>query len=160
MRGLVRSIDPDLAIFDVSTLPAEIRRVTWYVGLVGAFFLAFGAAALFLASVGLFGVVSFGTERRTQEMGIRMAVGARAGDVVRLIVGQGLRQMGLGLVIGIPMAAGLARVMAATLFRTEPWDPAVYAAIVGVILLVGVLASLLPAVRAARLDPVRALQSE
>ncbi len=87
MRGLVRSIDPDLAIFDVSTLPAEIRRVTWFVGLVGSIYIAFGAAALFLASVGLFGVVSFGTERRTQEMGIRMAVGARSGDVVRLIVG-------------------------------------------------------------------------
>ncbi len=133
--------------------------MTWYVLLGGAFFLALGAPALFLASVGLFGVVSFGAERRTQEVGIRMAVGATTRDVVRLIVRQGVIHVSIGLVVGIAMALGLARLMVIVLFQTEPWDPPVYAAIVALILVVGVLASVVPALKAARLDPVRALQS-
>ena len=80
--------------------------------------------------------------------------------MVALIEGQGLRQMSLGLVVGIAMAVGLARLMALVLFQTQAWDPATYAAIVGLILLVGVLASLIPAVQASRLDPVRALRAE
>ena len=89
-----------------------------------------------------------------------MDVGAKARDVVRLIVGQGVTQVFVGLVVGIAMAVGVARLMTVVLFQTEPWDPPVYAAIVALILVVGVLASLVPAVRAARLDPVRALQSQ
>ncbi len=160
VRGLVSSIDPDLSIFGVRTLTDAIRVATWYLQMLGGVYIILGGAALFLASVGLFAVVSFGAERRTQEIGVRMAVGARARDVVRLIVGQGVTQIAVGLVVGIAMAVGLARVMAIVLFQTEPWDPPVYAGIVGLILLVGVLASLFPAVRAARLDPVRALQSD
>ncbi len=160
VRDFFRSIDPDLTISGANTLSAAIDRGTWYFRATGAMYVVFGLAALFLASVGLFGVVSFGAERRKQEVGIRMAVGARAGHVVGLIVGQGLRQMSLGLVVGIAMAAGLARLMAIVLFQTEAWDPATYAAIVGLILLVGVLASLIPAIRASRLDPVRALRAE
>ena len=160
VRDLVRSIDPDLAIFGVSTLATSIARSDWVARMIGGFYIVFGAAALFLASVGLFGVVSFGAERRTQEVGLRMAVGAQTRDVLGLIVSQGTKQMGLGLVVGVPMAAGLARVMEGVLFETEPWDPVVYAGIVGLILLVGVMASLVPALRAARLDPVRALRSQ
>ena len=141
-------------------IPGEIYAEQWATRILGNICVIFGAAALFLASVGLFGVVSFGAERRTQEVGVRMAVGAKAKDVVRLIVGQGLKQVSMGLVFGIAMGAGLGRLMANVLFQTEPWDPAVYTAVVTVILVVGVLASLIPAVRAARLDPVRALQSE
>ncbi len=160
LRDLIRSIDPDLAISSVSTLSAEIYAAQWSIRILGNIYVIFGAAALFLASIGLFGVVSFGAERRTQEVGVRMAVGAKAKDVVRLIVGQGLKQVSLGLIFGIAMAASLGPVMALALFQTEPWDPAVYTVVVAVILVVGVLASLIPAVRAARLDPVRALQSQ
>ncbi len=160
VRDLVRSVDPDLAIFRVNTLYAEIYAQQWGIRILGNIYVIFGAAALFLASVGLFGVVSFGAERRTQEVGVRMAVGARAKDVVQLIVGQGLKQVSLGLVFGILMAAGLARLMVNVLFQTEPLDPVVYLAIVGLILAVGVLASLVPAIRASRLDPVQALRSE
>ena len=141
------------------TLSAEISNWNLGYGVISAIYIVFGAAALFLASVGLFGVVSFGAERRTQEVGVRMAVGAKARDVVRLIVGQGVTQMSIGLVVGVAMGAGLARLMTLVLFQTQYWDLAVYASIVGLILLVGVLASLVPAMRAARLDPVRALQS-
>ena len=160
VRDLVRSIDPDLAIFDVSTLSDEINNWNMGVRIIGAIYIVFGTAALFLASVGLFGVVSFGVERRTQEVGIRMAVGAKAEDVVRLIVGQGIKHVALGLVFGVAMGAGLAHLMTIVLFHTEPWDLAVYVLIVGLILCVGVLASLVPAIRAARLDPVQALQSQ
>ena len=160
VRDLVSSIDPDLGIFGVGTLSAEIRGATWYLQMLGGIYIIFGAVALFLAAVGLFAVVSFGAERRTQEIGVRMAVGAKARDVVRLVVTQGVTQVSIGLVVGLVMAVGLARVMAVVLFQTEPWDPLVYGAMVSLILLVGVLACLFPAVRAARLDPVRALQSQ
>ena len=160
VRDFVRSVDPDVAIFNVRTLSAAIRVETLYFRIVGAIYVIFGAVALFLASVGLFGVVSFGAERRAQEVGIRMAVGATAKDVVGLIVRQGVLQVSVGLVVGISMAIGLARVMVILLFETEPWDPAVYAGVVALILVVGVLASLVPAVRAARMNPVRALQSQ
>ena len=89
-----------------------------------------------------------------------MAVGATARDVVGFIVRQGVLHVSVGLVVRIVMAVGLARLMLILLFETEPWDPAVYAGGVELILVVGVLASLLPAVRAARMDPVRALQSQ
>ncbi len=160
VRDLVSSIDPDLGIFGVSTLSAEIRGATWYLQMLGGIYIVFGAVALFLAAVGLFAVVSFGAERRTQEIGVRMAVGAKARDVVRLVVAQGVTQVSIGLAVGLVMALGLARVMAVVLFQTEPWDPLVYGAMVSLILLVGVLACLVPAMRAARLDPVRALQSD
>ena len=127
---------------------------------MGSIYLVFGGAALFLASVGLFAVVSFSTERRTQEVGIRMAVGAKGRDVVGLILSQGLRHMSVGLVAGVVMALGVAHVLVFTLFETQPWDPAVYTMIVGVILFIGALATLVPAMRAARLDPVRALQAK
>ena len=160
VRDFVQSVDPDVAIFNVGTLAAAIRVETLYFRIVGAIYVIFGAVALFMASVGLFSVVSFGAERRTQEVGIRMAVGATARDVVGLIVRQGVIQVAAGLVVGIAMAVGLARVMVAVLFETKPWDPAVYAVIVALILVVGVAASLVPAIRAARMDPVRALQAQ
>ena len=154
VREFVRSVDPDVAIFNVSTLATAIRGETLYFRLVGGMYVIFGAVALFMASVGLFGVVSFGAERRTQEVGVRMAVGATAKDVVGLIVRQGVIHVFVGLVFGIAMALGLARVMVLLLFKTKPWDPAVYAGIVTLILVVGVVASLVPAIRAARMDPV------
>lgn len=89
-----------------------------------------------------------------------MAVGATARDVVGLIVRREAIQVFLGLVVGIAMAVGLARVMLLLLFQTKPWDPVVHAVIVTLILVVGVPASLVPAVRAVRMDPVRALQSQ
>ena len=160
VRDFVRSVDPNVAIFNVSTLSNAIRGETVYVRLLWAIYVIFGAIALFLASVGLFGVVSFGAKRRTQEVGIRMAVGATGRDVVGLIVRQGVIHVSIGLVVGMAMAVGLARVMVLLLFETEPWDPALYAGVVALILVVGVLASIVPAVRAARVDPVRALQSQ
>ncbi len=155
VRALIRSVDPDLAISDVNTLSAALDAENWYVRLVGAYYVVFGAAALFLALVGLFGVVSFGAARRTHEIGIRMAIGAKARGVVGLIVGQSVKYMALGLAVGV----GLARLMAGALYPIGAGDPAMYAVIGALILLVGVLASLVPAIRAARSDPVRALQS-
>lgn len=132
---------------------------TWYFVLTSLVFVAFGAVALFLACVGLLAVVASESERRTQEVGVRTALGARASDIVRLIVGEGARQILLGVGVGVLMATGLARAMSVVLFDTDPLDPAIYVASIGVIGLVSVLATLYPAVRAARTDPVRSLQS-
>jgi len=158
IREAARSLDPDLATYDVRTLADAIGRSTWYFSLTSAVFVVFGVVALFLACVGLLGVVAFESERRTQEVGVRMALGARAGDVVRLIVGQGIGQMLVGTAFGVLMATGLARVLTVVLFETDPNEPLIYVLTIGTIFVVGALASLYPALRAARTDPVTSLQ--
>jgi ABC-type antimicrobial peptide transport system permease subunit len=131
-----------------------VERQTWFYGVFGTLFILFGAVALFLAVVGLYAVVAFSVSRRTQEIGIRMAVGAAAKDVLRLILRQSLAMIGIGLALGLVLAAGFARLLRVVLFRVEPWDP--------VLLLVttALAATLLPARRAARLDPVKALHHQ
>jgi ABC-type antimicrobial peptide transport system permease subunit len=120
----------------------------------------FGAIALFLAAVGLYAVMSFSIGRRTRELGIRMALGAKAGDVVRMVVGQGTWQLGIGMLAGIALALGMAQVMKVVLFDVPPRDPATFAAVVTVLTVSGLLACLVPAFRATRVDPLLALRSD
>jgi len=158
LRALLRSVDPDLGIIAPATLSETIHRTSWYIRITAWIFVAFGAVALFLACVGLAGVVAFESERRTQEVGVRMALGARAGDVARLIVGQGALQVLVGIAVGLVLAVGLARGLVFVMFETDPNDPWLFASAGGLVLLVSALASLYPALRAARSDPVRSLQ--
>ena len=113
-----------------------------------------------MASVGLYGVLSFSVSRRIQEMGIRMALGADARDVIKLVMSQGLVQIGIGLAIGLGMAYGLTNIISILMFGVDPRDPAVFGIIVLTIVSVGILASLVPARRATRADPVEAMRSE
>jgi putative ABC transport system permease protein len=160
VRRAVIDLDPDLPIYFVRTMPEVIRRNTWFVGVFGALFAAFGAAALFLAAIGLYGVMAFSVSRRTQEVGIRLALGARTGQVLGMVFRQGMVQLGIGLLLGLGLAAALSRGIAVLLFQVEPWDPAVFAAIVAILGTSGLAACLLPARRAARVDPVVALRAE
>ena len=121
---------------------------------------AFGLLALLLAGVGLYAVISFDVTRRTRELGIRSALGARTEDVVRLVLGQGLRVTAAGVSIGILLALGLGRVVEALLFGASPRDPYVFGAVAVTLMTVAALASLVPAWRAARVDPVVALREE
>ena len=160
VRDQVAAIDPDVPIYFVDTVAGEIRSETWFFRTFGTLFTVFGAIALFLASVGLYGVMSFGVSRRTQEVGIRMALGAQGRQVERLILRQGLGQIVVGLAIGLGVAAVLSRGVAILLFEVEPWDPAIFAVIGVVLTATGVLASLIPARRATGIDPATALRYE
>ncbi|HUP52276.1 MAG TPA: ABC transporter permease [Longimicrobiales bacterium] len=159
LQELLRSVDPDLGIIGVGTLTQRIGEPAWYIRMAAWIFVAFGLIALFLACVGLTGVVAFESERRTQEVGVRMALGAKARDVAGLIVGHGVRQVGLGIVAGLVLAAGLSRGLVIVLFETDPNDPLLYLGAAGIVLVVAALASLYPALRAAHSDPVKSLRA-
>lgn len=160
VRERVRVLDPDLPLSNIATLRTRVRDASFRLGIFGGLFASFGAAALLLASVGLYGVMSFSVGQRRREMGVRMAIGARPMDVVRLVLGQGLRQVAIGLAIGIVLAFLLARAIAASLFQVSSGDPATFIAIILILLGVALVACGLPALRATRIDPIEAFRTE
>jgi predicted permease len=158
VREAVTALNPNQPIYNVDRMVGVIRQETWFYYVFGTLFIVFGAAALFMATVGLYGVLSFSVSRRTREMGIRMALGASARDVIRLILRQGGGQIFVGLTVGLVMALGLTRVIGLLMFETTPQDPPVFALVILVIAGVGMLASLVPARRATRANPTAALR--
>lgn len=160
VRAAVRSVHPDTPIYWVRDMSEVIHQGTWAYDFFGGLFITFGLAALFLASVGLYGVLAFSVSRRVREMGIRMALGANAGDVIRLVLREGMLQTAVGLAIGLALALATSAVLSAFLFGVRPRDPAVFTTIVGVIIAVGLLASYVPAHRATRVDTMVALRQQ
>ncbi len=157
VRKAVIAVDPNLPIFDVLDMPGVVDRFTWFYQVFGKLFMAFGAAALFLASVGLYGVMSFAVARRTQEMGIRMAMGAQGRELVRLMMKKGIGQLAIGLVVGLGIAAAAAGPIQIVLFEVNARDPIIFGAVVATLAAVGMLASFIPARRVTTVDPVTAL---
>jgi ABC-type antimicrobial peptide transport system permease subunit len=131
---------------------------SWRLG--ATLFLVFGSLAFVVALVGLYGVISYGVTQRTHELGVRMALGARAADVVQLILGQGMRLAVIGVAAGLAIALGAARWVQPLLFRLSAKDPATYAAVAAAMLLAALAACLIPAMRAGRADPNVALRSD
>ena len=160
VRALVASMDPDLPIYFVKTRQERIDEDSWFYRVFGALFMIMGAVALVLAAVGLYGVMAFNVSRRTREMGVRMALGAQPRDVVRLVLRQGMLQLGIGLFFGLGLAFLLARGLKIILFQVTALDPLVYGATVAVLVLAATAASLIPARRATRVDPMVALRYE
>lgn len=160
VRDIVASVDDNMPIYFVDTLEGWLNQSTWFVRVFGTIFMIFGGVALFLASVGLYGVMAFSVRQRTKEMGVRMALGAESRDVMWLIVRQGGVQLAIGLVLGIGLAALLSRGMDVILFGVEPLDPTTFIGIAIVLIGTGLLASFVPARRATRVDPVIALRYE
>ena len=162
VRGVVRDLDPDLPLFDVRTMEEHLRngRALFAVRVGAMFGGAFAFLALSLAAVGVYGVVSYSVSHRTREIGIRIALGALTANVVRLVVRQGMTLAAIGVILGVAFAFVTTRLMATLLYGVRPSDPVAFGVAIAVLVTVSVAASWLPARRAARLDPVRALRSE
>jgi putative ABC transport system permease protein len=159
-RDAVRELDPALPAFSMAPLSSIVSEAVaqrrFSMLLLGLFALT----ALFLAAVGLYGVVAYGVSQRTQEIGLRMAMGADRTDVLRLIVGGGMRLAVVGVAAGLAVALLVARVIASMLYELTPFDPVSYAATAVVLLAVAALACFVPARRAMQVDPIVALRQE
>ena len=160
MREEVRRLDPDLPIYWVQPLQVHLDEALFFKRLFAWIFGIFGGVALLLAAIGIYGVMAFGVSQRTQEIGVRMALGAAPGNVLAMVLGQGGRQLGLGLVIGLVLAFFTGNVLEHFLFQVEPTDPTTFVVSVVVLLLAALPACLLPALRALRVNPMMALRAE
>jgi putative ABC transport system permease protein len=161
VRAHVRALDPDQPLMEVRSLASALDEFVFSgprFSLV--LFAVFAGLGLTLAVIGVFGVISHGVSQRTREIGVRLAVGASAGTIARMIVGGGLRLVAMGVALGLIGSAAAARLLQQLVWKVSPFDPLSFAAVAVVLLFVGWSASLLPALRAARLDPVRALRHD
>lgn len=156
----ITELDPELPVSDVFTMQQIIERSLGNASLTASLVLAFAVLSLLLASVGLYGVLSYLMTQRTAEIGVRMALGARREQVVTLMLGDGLRPALHGLVLGLVVSAGSVRLIQSMLYGTQPLDAGIFAAVTATLLVVATLACLVPAWRASRIDPMHALRIE
>jgi predicted permease len=161
VREVLRSLDPDMPVWDVRTLEAHVLRGKMRLFNLGtAVMSAFGVIGVILAAVGLYGVMSFVVGQRTQEFGVRMALGATQEKVLRMILWQALRKAILGAVLGCVAAYGVTRLMANFLVGVSPTDALTFSAVTAFLLSVAAASALAPAWRATRVDPLAALRYE
>jgi len=160
VKDIVRQIEPRYPLMDVQTLEQIQGRYTVTRRMITSFLAVFAAAALFLSTVGIYAVTRYVVSRRTQEFGIRVALGADAKDILRLVLGSGLLPVLIGAAAGLAGTVVVARVLSSLLFRLSPWDPLTYGAASLLLIAVALLASYLPARRAAKVDPMVALRHE
>jgi ABC-type antimicrobial peptide transport system permease subunit len=160
VRHVLSDVDPNLTLLGIQTLQEQVdsrfdqqRAVAQMTGL-------FGILALVLAAVGLYGVTAYTVERRTSEIGVRMALGANRANVVRLVLRGAFAQILIGLLIGIPVSIGCAHLIAAQLYQVKGWDPLVLGGSVLALGICAFVASIIPAQRAASINPVKALRTE
>jgi predicted permease len=160
VRNAVHSVDAGLPIAQVNTMEKLVEASVGQRRLSMILLGLFSGIALLLASIGIYGVMSYSVAQRSRELGIRMALGAERGRVLRLVVGQGMGLAAIGVVIGLVAAFALTRFLAAQLYGVGATDPVTFGTVAGLLVGVALLASLLPAMRATRVDPVVALRDE
>jgi putative ABC transport system permease protein len=154
----VKALDENLAPGEVITMQEQVDRTTAFQRTAVLMLAVFGGLALVLAAIGLYGVMSYTVSQSTRELGLRMALGADAGNLVRLIMSNGLALTVAGVVAGTAAALGLTRLMGTLLYKVSPRDPAVFGSAFLVMIIAATAACFLPAWRATRTDPVRALR--
>jgi ABC-type antimicrobial peptide transport system permease subunit len=160
VREQLRQADPTMALFNVITGEQARMNSFWSDRLFGWMFSIFGAIALLLASVGVYGVLSYSVAQRTQEIGVRMALGAHPRNVFTLIVGHGARLAAMGITLGAVGAFAVTRVIRSLLYNVGPGDPVSFAEAIGFLILVALVASYVPARRATAVDPLIALRAD
>lgn len=164
LRRQVNKVDPNLPLYWVATPKQNLDGVIATNRIIVAMFSIFGVVAVVLASVGIYGVMSFSVNQRTQEFGVRMALGASFGRILGMVLTQGSRQIALGLILGIGLSLAIATVgrdaIANTLFNVSAHDPLTYVAVLTLVTIVSLTAVLVPARRATRVDPMIALRAE
>jgi ABC-type antimicrobial peptide transport system permease subunit len=156
----IRELDANLPVAGIRTMDDVVAATLSAPRFTGMLLGAFAVLALVLSAIGIYGVLSYVVSRRTREIGIRVAIGAGRGQVLRLVLGSGVGLALVGIVLGLAVAASLSRLMTTLLHDVQPGDPATYAAVAGALTTVAIVASLIPAWRATRVDPVRALKAE
>lgn len=160
LRETVSALDPDAPVYWVRTLDDWIWVANFTPRLVSILFGIFALIALILSAVGVYGVLAYSVTQRTLEIGVRRAVGASGSRIINLIVGQGMLQLSLGLAVGLLLALLFSRFLSSMLHGVSAFDPFTLGSVVVVLIAVGLFASLMPALRAIRVDPVKALRSE
>lgn len=160
VRPLMRQRDPDVAVANLKSMAQIVKEDLSSSVIINGLFAGFALLALALAAAGLYGVISYSVNQRRREFGVRLALGAAPASIRRLILTEGFRVVGIGAVIGLVLAAGLAYAGRSLLFGISAADPMTFVGVTGVVLLVGILAMWAPAVRAMRVDPVRTLKAE
>ena len=160
VRKALASVDPDLVLYAVDPYGKVVSADFQQENMIATLTMLFGALGLVLAAVGLYGVMAYTVEQRTSEIGVRMALGADRGGVVRMVLRGAFSQVGIGLALGIPAAIGAGRLMTNQLFGVKPWDPVWLTLATLLLCVAGLLASVIPASRAAGVEPMVALRNE
>lgn len=159
-RRTLAHVDPNLVVHDVRTYSEVIHAAFAQQNMIASLSWLFGAVALVLAAVGLYGVTAYGVEQRTGEIGVRMALGADRGSLLAMVLRGAFWQVAIGLAVGIPVAIGAGHLIASRLFGVKPWDPLMLSGAALILGLAALVAGFIPARRAASVDPVQALRSE
>ncbi len=160
VRKALAGVDRNLVLYAVDPYAQVLSADFQQENMIATLTMLFGALGLVLAAVGLYGVLAYMVERRTSEIGVRMALGADRGRVIGMVLGGAFWQVGVGLVLGIPVAIGAGRLMSNQLFGVKPWDPVMLALAIMVLALAALLAAVIPAWRAAGVEPMIALRTE
>jgi putative ABC transport system permease protein len=160
VRGALRELDPTVPVYDIATLSSLVDKASAQRAFVARLLTGFAAVAVFLAALGLYGVVSYGVSQRTRELGVRVALGATVSDVVRLVLAGGLRLVAVGVAVGLAAAAASTHLLGALIFGVGPLDPMSFAGAALMLGIVALIAHWVPVRRALRIDPARALRAE